>query len=876
MLTKRSLQALRAKRPGIPPRIDRAARSHIPLMITTGGMLLAAVLLGTAWMADLVRGGAAGGVAVAAVGSSEPGALGSVAGGPLPVNPQAVDTATDTATATSTLTPVPTATDTSTATPTGTAVVVDTPTETPTNTPVPTATDTPTPTLTDTPVPTVTDTLTPTPTDTSVPTDTPVPTATDTLTPTPTDTSVPTDTPVPTATDTLTPTPTDTSVPTDTPVPTATDTLTPTPTDTSVPTDTPVPTATDTPTPTPTDTPVASSSDTATPTPTDTPLTGDTPTPTSTSPAVPTATDTPTDTPVPADTPTLISTSTATPVPSATDTPTGTATLTSTATPTVTGTSTPTATSTFAAGTSIERIVPSSQTVSVTSSSFTTDVTVEQVTDLGAYEVLITFDSSVISVVGAVDGGFLGSTGRFVFCPTPFTETISGSLLRLHFGCVTSGSGAGPSGTGLLATITWAPIVDGTTTLHLEPSLATPLGDSILAGAVDGSVQVLSGPTPTSTDTNTPTSTPTPCPGGVCPTDTPTATPAPISCGVAGTVVCVQPLAEIEANASDFDVAIAVQQVSGLGAFQFTLSYDPSLIQALAVAPGPFLGNTGRTVNCLPATLGANYVDWTCVTLGGQPPPGASGSGVLAVISFTAISEGTTPLALSGTILTNVSGLTIPSTTVNGARVVGPCDGTCPTATSTHTATSTATATTTPSPSPTSTPCVGPCPTDTQTNTATRTPTFPPTSSPTTTPPVTLRVDPASQQAFETNLFSFDVVVDGVADLGGYEIGIYYDASVASLVGVSNGTFLGTTGRSVSCPAFSPSSGSVRFGCVTLGSDMPGASGGGVLAHFTFSALAPGISALAIQGPILLTTSALVIPVDTVSNGAVTVAPCGG
>src|SRR6476661_3491198 len=97
------------------------------------------------------------------------------------------------------------------------------------------------------------------------------------------------------------------------------------------------------------------------------------------------------------------------------------------------GTPTPTAPPGFA----IERVAPVFQTVSLSQSSFSVDITVENVSGLGAYDVLITFDSAQVNFVSAADGPFLGSTGRSEICPPPFVQPLSGSMRKLHFGCGT-------------------------------------------------------------------------------------------------------------------------------------------------------------------------------------------------------------------------------------------------------------------------------------------------------------------------------------------------------------------------------------------------------------------------------------------------------
>jgi hypothetical protein len=118
------------------------------------------------------------------------------------------------------------------------------------------------------------------------------------------------------------------------------------------------------------------------------------------------------------------------------------------------------------------------------------------------------------------------------------------------------------------------------------------------------------------------------------------------------------PEESLKEGGPEFKVNIVADDVANLAAFQFSLSYDPSIIQYVGVTEGPFLGSTGREPQCTepyvqpgqPETLSFN-----CATLG--PPvslkgtAGPDGSGVLAEITFAPVGGGTTPLDLKDGIL---------------------------------------------------------------------------------------------------------------------------------------------------------------------------------------------------------------------------------
>jgi len=497
--------------------------------------------------------------------------------------------------------------------------------------------------------------------------------------------------------------------------------------------------------------------------------------------------------------------------------------------PTSTSTPVPSATPTPSAGPTVVRVDPASQG-QLSGSVVTVAIAVDAVTNLGAYEFTLAFNPDVLQLVSVSNGSFLGSSGRTVFCPSP---TIGANTVR--FGCVTSGSTPdGPSGSGVLSSLVFLAANPGTSSMHLfSVGLANPRGVSITTAVEDGTVTVTLAPTPT----------PTPCPDGICPTPTitptptttatPTATPLPVNCEPEpGATVCVQPPELMVPPGTEFSVDVVVDEVSNLGAYEFTLVFDPNIVALMGISNGSFLGSTGRTVNCLDPTLGVGSVRLVCTTLG-PAPGGPNGSGVLATVRLLALAEGSSPLHLQDVTLADIGGTSIPSTVQDGAVTVssGP----------------------TPTPAPTSTP------------TSTSTP------GPSPTPGGTLvRVDPSSQTVSVGDNFSLNIRIENVENLGSYEWLLTFDPAVSGFVSVSNGSFLGSGGRTVFCPGAILDTGSVRFGCSTAGTTPPGPSGAGVLATITFSALAAGTSPLDLVWVQLSDPLANDIP-TTIQDGDVTV-----
>ncbi len=158
----------------------------------------------------------------------------------------------------------------------------------------------------------------------------------------------------------------------------------------------------------------------------------------------------------------------------------------------------------------VVRIDPASQEVT-TGSQFTVRVMVDDVANLGSYEFTLQFDPSVVSYQGVANGDFLGSTGRQVFCPSAIVDVEAGTV---RFGCASSGTETGASGSGQLAEVTFSADAEGVSPLDLiMVSLSNPWAEDIPAFAENGSVSVVAGtpgPTFTPTLTRTPTLSPTP------------------------------------------------------------------------------------------------------------------------------------------------------------------------------------------------------------------------------------------------------------------------------------------------------------------------------------------------------------------------------
>ena len=280
---------------------------------------------------------------------------------------------------------------------------------------------------------------------------------------------------------------------------------------------------------------------------------------------------------------------------------------------------------------------------------FSVNVVVDDVTNLGAFEFQLTYDPSVVGLQDFKEGPFLGSSGRRVECLPP--RTAEGSL---HFTCVTLGATPdGPTGSGVLATLTFQPVGAGTSALHLEQvTLADPPANRLPAQAEDASVTV--GQTQE---------------GGFRWVFWGRAIEA-VTEGKAATVRVKAPSGGPEVGGEPFSVSVVVDDATNLGAFEFELTYDRGVVDLQDAEEGPFLASGGRSVECLPTRKAEGSLVFTCAMLAGTPD-GPSGSGVLTTLTFRPVGAGTSPLHLEQVLLADPSANRLPAQAEDASVTVG-------------------------------------------------------------------------------------------------------------------------------------------------------------------------------------------------------------
>lgn len=121
-----------------------------------------------------------------------------------------------------------------------------------------------------------------------------------------------------------------------------------------------------------------------------------------------------------------------------------------------------------------------------------------------------------------------------------------------------------------------------------------------------------------------------------------------------------------------FTIGVNVNSVSDLYAFQFDLTFDPTLLSLTSVAEGAFLPGGGATF-FIPGTIDnvGGTVSAIADSLIGSIP-GVTGTGVLAEFQFTALAPGTSSLSFANEILldSSLNDITANTTFQNGSITI--------------------------------------------------------------------------------------------------------------------------------------------------------------------------------------------------------------
>jgi hypothetical protein len=113
----------------------------------------------------------------------------------------------------------------------------------------------------------------------------------------------------------------------------------------------------------------------------------------------------------------------------------------------------------------------------------------------------------------------------------------------------------------------------------------------------------------------------------------------------------IDPASSILSVGSNVTLDVNIANVTDLYAFQFDLSFAPSLLSAVSIVEGTFLPGGGATF-FIPGTIDnvGGTVALTADTLLGSGP-GVDGSGTLAILTLTGLAPGTSAIDLSNVFL---------------------------------------------------------------------------------------------------------------------------------------------------------------------------------------------------------------------------------
>jgi hypothetical protein len=115
----------------------------------------------------------------------------------------------------------------------------------------------------------------------------------------------------------------------------------------------------------------------------------------------------------------------------------------------------------------------------------------------------------------------------------------------------------------------------------------------------------------------------------------------------------IEPLTTTKMPGEVFDVAVWIDYAVDMGAFQFSLEWNSSIIQLVDVDLGPYLGSTGRTLGPITKSIHPGKLLYGATTLG-DAPAGPTGSGMLVTLHFKALMAGETKLDLTDGVVSMV------------------------------------------------------------------------------------------------------------------------------------------------------------------------------------------------------------------------------
>jgi len=148
----------------------------------------------------------------------------------------------------------------------------------------------------------------------------------------------------------------------------------------------------------------------------------------------------------------------------------------------------------------------------------------------------------------------------------------------------------------------------------------------------------------------------------------------PQAAALAGSLIRFSPSASTEAPGATFVVDVVVDNAVDLGAFEFTLTFNPTVVSLQSATLGGFLSSTGRTAVPLPLVQHApGTYEFGGYTYAATRILGPNGTGTLARLTFQAVAAGTSNLTFTAAQLTGTEWepdpLTVVTPSVNSGTV---------------------------------------------------------------------------------------------------------------------------------------------------------------------------------------------------------------
>jgi hypothetical protein len=143
-----------------------------------------------------------------------------------------------------------------------------------------------------------------------------------------------------------------------------------------------------------------------------------------------------------------------------------------------------------------------------------------------------------------------------------------------------------------------------------------------------------------------------------------------VSVATAQAILSIDPTTQTTSTGTVVTVDVGIANVTNLYGYQFDLTFNPSVLQAVSSSEGSFLTSGGNTffINGSNDNVGGT-VSATADTLL-SAINGVTGSGELAVFTFDAIGTGTSALTIQNETLLDSNLNVIADTTTGGAVTV--------------------------------------------------------------------------------------------------------------------------------------------------------------------------------------------------------------